>query len=655
MNDLSSIKGIGPSTINKLNKLDINSINDLVSYYPYRYDRLEKTDLESETVVISGVISSSVNTYYFGKKNSLKFTIYYDNRIINVIIYNRAFLKNSLFISKTITLIGKYNSKKNLFVANDIKLYDIGNRVEIIPKYHLVKDLKSTSLNKYINMALDRSLIIDYIPGIYKEKYNFMDKKEALRIIHNPVDNNILDEARLRSKYEELFLFMLKINELKNKNSINNIGYSRNIDKDKINEFISSLPFKLTKDQLTVLDEIFTDLSSPKRMNRLVQGDVGSGKTIVAFLAMYALSLDNYQSALMAPTEILAHQHYLNMVKLFDGYELNIKEILGSTTKKEKELIKEELKSGKIDIIIGTHALLQDDISFNNLGLIITDEQHRFGVNQRSSLRNKGNMVDVLYLSATPIPRTYALTIFGDMDISIIKTMPSGRKPVKTINITKSNEDIRRLLVTIKKELDNNHQVYIVSPLIESEDEVEDIKKIYDNYKKAFKNNSIDILHGKMTSKEKDGIMEEFQKGKIDILISTTVIEVGVDVKNATLIIIYDAYKFGLATLHQLRGRVGRNDLESKCILVSDRDTKRLKVMEETNDGFKLAEEDFKLRGSGDLFGTRQSGDMNFKIANLTEDYDLLLKAKEDSNNILKNIDNYKELKQVLKDSINQD
>ena len=655
MNDLSSIKGIGPSTINKLNKLDINSINDLVSYYPYRYDRLEKTDLESETVVISGVISSSVNTYYFGKKNSLKFTIYYDNRIINVIIYNRAFLKNSLFISKTITLIGKYNSKKNLFVANDIKLYDIGNRVEIIPKYHLVKDLKSTSLNKYINMALDRSLIIDYIPGIYKEKYNFMDKKEALRIIHNPVDNNILDEARLRSKYEELFLFMLKINELKNKNSINNIGYSRNIDKDKINEFISSLPFKLTKDQLTVLDEIFTDLSSPKRMNRLVQGDVGSGKTIVAFLSMYALALDNYQSALMAPTEILAHQHYLNMVKLFDGYELNIKEILGSTSNKEKELIKDELASGKIDIIIGTHALLQDDISFNNLGLIITDEQHRFGVNQRSNLRNKGNLVDVLYLSATPIPRTYALTIYGDMDISIIKTMPSGRRPVTTW--VRSVNEIPKVLKNIKEQLDKGHQVYIVSPLIESEeiDEETDVNQLYRKFSLAFKNNTIGILHGKMTSKEKDDIMKKFQNKEIDILISTTVIEVGVDVKNATMIVIFDAYKFGLATLHQLRGRVGRNDLESYCILVSDKESKRLEIMETTNDGFKLAEEDFKLRGSGDLFGTKQSGDMNFKIANLTRDFDILLKAKEDSDNILKNIDNYPELKKILDNSINKD
>ena len=655
MNDLSSIKGIGPSTINKLAKLDITTIDDLVSYYPYRYEILKKSENDYEHMVISVQVMSTPTVSYVKRLNILRFKALYKDKLINVVIYNRAFIKNQIMPSKYVTLIGKYEDKIDKFTASDIKLYDIGNRVEINPIYHLVKGLTNNNMNKYINMVLDKASVIDYIPEILKEKYKFLDKKESLRVINNPGDTKILNNAITRCKYEELFLFSLKMNELKNRNSINNKGYSRSINKDKVNEFIKSLPFELTKDQVNVLDDIFTDLESPKRMNRLVQGDVGSGKTIVAFLSMYALSLDKYQSALMAPTEILAHQHYLNMVKLFDGYELNIKEILGSTSKKEKEIIKEELACGKIDIIIGTHALLQDDISFNNLGLIITDEQHRFGVNQRSNLRNKGMMVDVLYLSATPIPRTYALTIYGDMDISIIKTMPSGRKPVKTINISNSKEDTKRLLVTIKKELDNNHQVYVVSPLIETEDEEADIKKIYDNYTKAFKDYSIGILHGKMTSKEKDGIMKEFQEGNINILISTTVIEVGVDVKNATLIIIYDAYKFGLATLHQLRGRVGRNDLESKCILVSDRDTKRLQIMEETTDGFKLAEEDFKLRGSGDLFGTRQSGDMNFKIANLTRDFDILLKAKEDSDNILKDIDKYPELDKILRDTVRQD
>ena len=653
MNELSIIKGIGPSTISKLNKLDITTIDDLVSYYPYRYEILKKSEDNPEHMVISVQVMGTPTVSYVKRLNILRFKAQYKNKLINVVIYNRAFIKNNIIPSKVITLIGKYEEKIDKFTASDIKLYDIGNRTEINPIYHSVKGLTNNNINKCINMALDNTLVIDYIPEVLKDKYKFLDKKESLRIINNPSDTKELDKAKLRSKYEELFLFSLKMNELKNRNSIKNIGYERNINRDKINEFISSLPFILTKDQLTVLDEIFTDLSSPKRMNRLVQGDVGSGKTIVAFLAMYALSLDKYQSALMAPTEILAHQHYLNMIKLFEGYNLNIKEILGSTSKKEKELIKEELASGKIDIIIGTHALLQDDISFNNLGLIITDEQHRFGVNQRSNLRNKGEMVDVLYLSATPIPRTYALTIYGDMDISIIKTMPSGRKPVKTY--LKEEKDIKSILSKMKSELDSKHQVYIVSPLIESEDEVSDVQKLYKKFSLAFKNNSIGVLHGKMTSKEKDDIMKKFQNKEIDILISTTVIEVGVDNKNATMIVIFDAYKFGLATLHQLRGRVGRNDLESYCILVSNKESKRLEIMETTTDGFKLAEEDFKLRGSGDLFGTKQSGDMNFKIANLTRDFDILLKAKEDSDDILKNIDSYPKLKKILEDSIAKD
>ena len=644
MNELSSIKGIGASTVSKLNKLNIFTLEDLVSYYPYRFEKLKKTNINDEHAIISVTIISTPTVNYFGRsKNAIRFKALYEeeNKYIDVVIFNRAFMKNNLIPSKVVTLIGKFEQEKGRFTASDIKLFDIGNRVVITPIYHLVKGLTNNNIRKYITEAINKSYLIDYIPDKLSTKYNFIDKRIALNTITNPTDVKSLNISLKRFKYEELFLFMLKINELINKNSVNNIGYSRNIDKDKINKFISSLPFTLTEDQNKVLNEIFNDLESPKRMNRLVQGDVGSGKTIVAFLAMYALAIDNYQSALMAPTEILAHQHF--------------REILGSTSKKEKEQLKEELSSGKIDIVIGTHALLQDDISFKNLGLIITDEQHRFGVNQRSSLRNKGKMVDVLYLSATPIPRTYALTIYGDMDISIIKTMPSGRKPVKTINITHNLEDTRRLIATINKELKNNHQIYVVSPLIESEDEDKDIKKIYDAYTKMFKNYKVGILHGKMTSKEKDDIMKKFQNKEMDILISTTVIEVGVDVKNATMIIIYDAYKFGLATLHQLRGRVGRNDLESYCILVSERDTKRLQIMEETTDGFKLAEEDFKLRGSGDLFGTKQSGDMNFKIANLTKDYDLLLEAKEDSNSILKEIDKYPMLKQILRDSINQD
>ena len=655
MSELQFIKGIGNSTVSKLNKLDIYSVEDLITYYPYRYEILKKTSLDDEHSVVTGKIESTPTISYFGKsKNRLSFKISINNYLINVIIFNRGYLKNNLVIGKVITIIGKYDKEKNTFNASDIKLEDIGDKTNINPIYHKVKGLTDKNLNKYINLALQAGYVIDYIPNQITDKYHFMSKKDALNLIHNPSNNIKLKEALIRSKYEELFLFMLKINELKNKNNIKNIGYSKNIDLDKIQSFIKTLPFSLTEDQEITLDEIFDDLKSEKRMNRLVQGDVGSGKTIVAIISMYAMYLNNYQSALMAPTEILAHQHYENMIELFKDYDINIKEILGSTPKKEKEVIYEELKQGKIDMIIGTHALLQEQIEFNNLGLVITDEQHRFGVNQRTNLRNKGNLPDVLYLSATPIPRTYALTIYGDMDISIIRSKPQGRKEI--ITLVKDNSEITDVLTRIKNELDLGHQVYIVSPLIENEEsDDEDIIKLERKFKLAFKNRNIGIMHGKMTPSEKDDIMKKYQNKEIDILISTTVIEVGVDVKNATMIVIFDAYKFGLATLHQLRGRVGRNDLQSYCILVTNRETKRLDIMKEVSDGFVLAEEDFKLRGSGDLFGTKQHGDMKFKIANLTKDYDILLKAKEDSGIILEEIDNYPLLKGILKDSINKD
>ncbi|MBR3116330.1 MAG: ATP-dependent DNA helicase RecG [Bacilli bacterium] len=654
MNDLALIKGIGTSTITKLNKLDIYNSDDLITYYPYRYDILKKTNLFSDKVVVVGIIESIPTVNYFNRKNRLSFRINIDNKIVNTIIFNRAFLKQHLTIGKAVTVIGKYDSNKNVLTASDIKLEDIGDITKVFPIYHLIKGITSKNLNKYINLALKQSYVIDYLPEEIILKNDLLNKKEALNIIHNPVSSDKLKKAIYRCKYEELFLFMLKINELKNKNNLMNIGYSKNIDLNRIKEFIETLPFKLTPDQEKTLDEIFDDLKSDKRMNRLVQGDVGSGKTIVAIISMYVMYLNGYQSTMMAPTEILAHQHFENMKKLFSNFDINICEILGSTSKKEKEIIKQDLESGKIDMIVGTHALIQDDIKFNNLGLIITDEQHRFGVNQRANLRNKGNMPDVLYLSATPIPRTYALTIYGDMDISIIKTRPEGRKPI--ITKVKNNSEIKGVLLKMKEELDNNHQIYIVSPLIENEEsDDEDIKKLYRKFSLAFKDRNIGILHGKMSQKEKDEVMNKFLNKEIDILISTTVIEVGVDVKNATMMIIFDAYKFGLSTLHQLRGRVGRNDLQSYCVLMTDRETERLNIMENVSDGFVLAEEDFKLRGSGDLFGTKQSGDMNFKLANLTKDFDILLKTKEDSNMILSKISEYPLLKGLLYDSINKD
>ena len=652
MFELCDIKGVGDKTSKLLNKLNIYNVVDLVTYYPYRFEILKQTSLYEEKVVVSGIIETIPTISYFKNMNRLSFKFNTSNNLVNVVIFNRAFLKPNLLIGKYITVIGKYDTKSNTINAADIKLFDLGDRTLIEPIYHLVKGINNKSLNKYINEALNECNIIDYIPEEIINKYNFIDKKEALRIIHNPKKG--LKDAINRCKYEELFIFMMKINALKRKNNNLNIGYEKDIDIVKINEFINGLPFELTTHQKEALNDIFKDLKSNKRMNRLLEGDVGSGKTIVALISMYALYLSGYQSALMVPTEVLANQHYENFKNLLEGYNIEIALLTGSTKKSEKNKIYDRLKSGKINMVIGTHAIIEDDIKYNNLGLVITDEQHRFGVNQRNNLRNKGNMPDVLYMSATPMPRTYALTIYGDMDISIINTMPSGRK--KIITKVFDNSDIKKVLVKIKQELDLGHQIYIVSPLIEdSEEEKEDTKKLEKKFKLAFKNYNIGVMHGKLSPKEKNKVMDDFVNKKIDILISTTVIEVGVDVKNATMIVIFDAYKFGLATLHQLRGRVGRNSEQSYCVLMTNRETERLNIMENVSDGFTLAEEDLKLRGSGDLFGIKQSGDMSFKLANIQKDYELLIKAKADSEEVLDNIDKYDVLKNMLKESINMD
>ena len=373
-------------------------------------------------------------------------------------------------------------------------------------------------------------------------------------------------------------------------------------------------------------------------MNRLLQGDVGSGKTIVAIISMYINYLSGYQSALMAPTEILAIQHYENLKNLLKDYDIKIGLLTGKLKAKEKRELYQKLQDGTIDFIVGTHALFSEEVLYKNLGLVITDEQHRFGVNQRSNLKNKGITPDILYMSATPIPRTYALTLYGDMDISSIKTVPNGKKEI--ITTLKKESEMKDVLTSIYGELKKGHQAYIIAPLIEESDK-SDLKNVFEleeNMNKAFgKLYKIGVLHGKMINSEKEAIMNDFKENKIQILISTTVIEVGIDVANATMMVIFDSFRFGLSALHQLRGRVGRNKLQSYCILISNRETERLNILTKTNDGFKISEEDFLLRGSGDLFGFKQSGDMVFQLANLKNDYRILLKAKEDSETYLKN------------------
>lgn len=653
--ELSKVTGIGTKNISLLNSVGIYDVTDLLSYYPYRYQIYKINNINdvksNESVIIEGIVDSvPIVRFFTAKKNILSFRLYTSNKLINVSIYNRAFMKRNITPGKTITILGKYDEKKNTLVANNIILSKIeDNKIESV--YHLTNGLNNKTLSKLIKNALDMNIeTVDYIPDYLNERYGFINKMDAIRKIHFPIDLQEIKEAKLKLIYEELFLFMLKINYLKYLKTTDIKKEPKQCNKLDVQNYINTLPFELTKDQITAVKEIYNDLTSNKRMNRLICGDVGSGKTIVGIISAYITYLSGYQTALMAPTEILATQHYENVKKLLSNTNINIALLLGTTKKKEKETIYKDLKNGKIDLLIGTHALLSDKVSFKNLGLVITDEQHRFGVTQRESLRNKGSLPDILYMSATPIPRTYALTIYGDMDISLIKTKPSGRKEIKTI--IKDEKEIKNVLYLMLEELKKNHQIYVVSPLIE-ENETLDLTPVTELKTKmelAFNNKvKIGLLHGKLTKEEKETVMNDFISGKTKVLVSTTVIEVGVDNPNATMMVIFNAERFGLATLHQLRGRIGRNSLESTCILIGSEKNERLSVLASSSDGFYITEKDYEMRKEGDIFGVRQSGDMSFKIADIKRDFKVLLKVKEDSleflekndKNIFKNDEKY--------------
>lgn len=662
MISVEKVKGVGSRTSMLLKKLNINTVDDLVTHYPYRYEFIKRSNLkekyEDDKVIIDGKVEMiPILVRLKGNLNKMNFRLATSTKeIVGVSIFNRAYLKNQLLVGTNITVFGKYEKNKNVILASEIRmgLLPKGEKIEAV--YHGTVGLNSKAISGFINTALMEygNDLEDYIPKNLLEKYNFLNKKTALNIIHNPSTKEKLKEASIRLKYEELFVYMAKINYLKLKNKNIKDGIEKDFDKEKLDKVIKSLPYELTADQKLVLNEILEDLTSKRRMNRLLQGDVGSGKTIISIIAMVANYLSGYQSALMVPTEILATQHYETMKEILKNFNINIALLTGSLPKNKKDLIHEELKLGKIDMVVGTHALIQEEVVYKNLGLVITDEQHRFGVLQRTSLQNKGIMPDVLYMSATPIPRTYALTLYGDMDISTIRTLPKGRKPIKTY--LKSYSEIKDVLKMMYEELLKNHQIYVIAPLIEESETLDltTVNELKDKMNLAFgEKYNVGIIHGKLKQTEKDKIMEDFVNNKIQILISTTVIEVGVNVLNTTMMVIFDANRFGLSTLHQLRGRVGRSALESSCILISDYDSERLNVMTTTNDGFEISEEDFKIRGHGDLFGTKQSGDMTFKIADIKEDYKILLQAKKDSMEFLLN-NKEEELKEKIINGIKE-
>lgn len=652
--DIKNLHQVGEKTSKILNKLGIFTDDDLINYYPYRYNVYNFSNelIDNSTLIINVIIESNPIVSYIKKNfNRLSFRARYNERIFNVVIFNRAYLKTNLTIGKNITIIGKYDFKKNIFTSSDIKFNVTNGQIE--PVYHLTKGITNNTVSKLIKDNFNNIYIKDSLPSNIISKYNLLSKKDALYNIHFSNDLKMVHYAKNRLIYEELFDFSFKMNYFKNQN-IRKDKEPKNIDINKINEFKKLLPFSLTTDQDNAYNEIVQDMSSNKKMNRLLLGDVGSGKTVVAVGAIYANFIAGFESTLMAPTEVLATQHYFSIKKILDKFNVAVELITGSMSKKEKKAIYKRVQNKEIDLLIGTHSLLNENIIFNNLGLVITDEQHRFGVHQRFTLEDKSKCPDILYLSATPIPRTYAMTIYGDLDISYIKTKPTGRKDI--ITKVKKNSDIKEVLGLMLEQIKLGHQIYVVSPLVEEDESLNltSINLLKEKLSLAFKNLfRIEIIHGKMKTSEKESVMNDFKNNQIKILIATTVIEVGIDVSNATMMVIFNAERFGLATLHQLRGRVGRSDLQSYCYLISDSDNDRLKVMEESNDGFYISQKDFEMRGHGDLFGVKQHGDMSFKLANLKNDYNILLFANEDAKKFIDskeylNNEYYKDLAQNL-------
>ena len=638
--DVKFVKGVGPNRVKLLNKLNIYNLEDLITYYPREYEDRSKpkkiADTENgEECLIEGIVTSHIKEIRTHRKNMIiyKLIVRDDTDSCELVWYNQSYLKKMFRIGETYKFFGRIN--KRIGQTEMVSpVYDLEgnnkNTGRIIPIYPLTYRLSQNTLRHIIEEGLKQAKdkIAETLPEYILEEYKLMKLKNAMQSIHFPKELKDFGEARNRLAFEELLTMQLLLLNLKNKykNTEKGIKFDSKV---KMSDVINDLPFKLTKAQTRVLEEIDSDMESDKAMNRLLQGDVGSGKTIVSIIAAYKAVKSGYQMAMMAPTSILASQHLENFKNVLEKYDIRCELLLGNTTKKKKEDILSRLKDGEIDIIIGTHSLLEENVIFKNLGLVVTDEQHRFGVRQRSTIVSKGKNPDVLVMTATPIPRTLALILYGDLDISIIDELPPNRKKIDTFAVRKSLEE--RVNNFVKKQIDEGRQAYIVCPLVEESEEIEakSVEELTEKYKnEVFKEYKVECLHGKMKPKEKEEIMQRFKEGKIDILISTTVIEVGVDVPNSNIMVIENAERFGLAQLHQLRGRVGRGEYQSYCILKyqgnSELIRKRMQVMQETNDGFIISEKDLELRGSGEFFGTKQHGIPEFKVANLFEDIKLL-------------------------------
>jgi len=640
---LTVLPGVGPKSAEKLSKLGIENLQDLLLYFPFRYEDFKSKNVleleDGEKAVISGLVVTPANVQYYGyKRNRLRFTIKQGEVVLAVNFFNQPYLADKVALGSTIAIFGKWDKAKAGLTGMKI-LAQVEDDLQ--PVYRVAQGISQTSLVKIIKIAFDQGLDLlleENIPQILLDHYQLLGRSQAVRAMHFPKDLAEYKQAIRRVKFEELFYFQMQLQVLKRESKDVSHGFAIPWRDDLLEKKLSLLPFELTDAQKQSLDDILQDMQAPIHMNRLLQGDVGSGKTVVACLAMYAAYSAGVQSALMVPTEILAEQHFASLTQLFP--ELRIILLTGGMKLVERKQALDAIKTGQVDMIVGTHALIQEGVSYHRLGLVIIDEQHRFGVEQRRVLREKGDNPDVLMMTATPIPRTLAITAFGDMDVSVIDQMPVGRKPIITRWV--KHEQLNVVLNWLEKELQVGAQVYVISPLIE-ESEALDLKNaiaLEEELKIYFGDKAqVSLLHGKMKNDEKDAIMQGFKKGKIDILVSTTVIEVGVNVPNATVMLIMDADRFGLSQLHQLRGRVGRGDKQSYAVLVANPKTesgkKRMKIMTETTNGFVLAEEDLKMRGSGEIFGTRQSGLPEFQVADIVEDYPILEESRKVASQIV--------------------
>ena len=634
---LSVLPGIGPKSAEKYKKLGIETVEDLLLYFPFRYEDFKSKnvlDLEDgEKAVVSGIVATPASVQYYGyKRNRLRFTIKQGELVLAVSFFNQPYLADKIELGQTVAVFGKWDKAKGALTGMKL-LVQIEDDLQ--PVYRLSQGVSQSALVKVIKTAFEAGLdqlLEENLPQILMDKYHLLSRRQAVRAMHFPKDLEEYKQALRRVKFEELLFFQLQLQVLKEENRSVGQGIVLDWDKKKLKALQAKLPFTLTEAQERSLNEILADMRSPYHMNRLLQGDVGSGKTVVAGLSMYAAVTAGKQAALMVPTEILAEQHLQSLTSLFPSLKILL--LTGSLKAAERRDRLELIQTGQVDLIVGTHALIQEGVHFHDLGLVIIDEQHRFGVAQRRILREKGQNPDVLMMTATPIPRTLAITAFGDMDVSIIDQMPAGRKEIITRWV--KHQQLNLVLDWLVKEIQKGSQAYVISPLIE-ESEALDLKNaiaLEEELIAYFGDRArIALLHGKMKGEEKEAIMQAFKQGEIDLLVSTTVIEVGVNVPNATVMIIMDADRFGLSQLHQLRGRVGRGDKQSYAVLVANPKTesgkRRMKIMTETTNGFVLAEEDLKLRGSGEIFGTRQSGIPEFQVANLIEDYPILEEARK--------------------------